>query len=279
MLSVAYTLRTTRQDFAEAIRWHLAPFRRATTVQHSQPVDLFVTEEDLDAAPEAYTYFRGTRALYKHTDLGEVLREAIWDLHASVPQRARDFVFLHAGAVASEGRALLLPARMDCGKSSLTLALLGAGWDYLSDELAPIDPVTRRVYPFPKLISLDAGSLEFFPGVTQRLEDRRGLSAALPERYVRPEDVDAGTADKAPVAWLVFPTSDFGGPVRLTPVSTAAAVEGMAANALNLYRYGDRGVALLASVARDAAAFTISGGDPRARAEEITRQLSSVAAG
>ena len=244
-----------------------------STVQHSRPVDIFVDEDDVDTDPPVYSYFRGSKLVHKHTDIGQVLREAIWDLHASVPQTARDFLFLHAGVVSRRGRALLLPAWMDCGKSSLTVALMRAGWDYLSDELAPIDPVTRRVYPFPKLIGLDADGVHLFPGLEERLGDRNGLSSELTERYVRPGDVDSHVADPSQVAWLIFPTSDFGGPARLTPLPTAGAVEAMAKNSLNLFRYEDRGVALLAKVANEARAFTISGGSPAERAKLITQQV------
>ena len=244
-----------------------------STVQHSRPADVFVDEDDLHTDPPVYSYFRGSQLVHKHTDIGQVLREAIWDLHASVPLKARDFLFLHAGVVSRLGRALLLPARMDCGKSSLTLALMRAGWDYLSDELAPIDPVTRRVYPFPKLIGLDADGLQLFPGLEERLDDRNGLSSELTERYVRPGDVESRVADPSKVAWLVFPTSDFGGPARLTPLPTAAAVEAMAKNCFNLFRYEDRGVALLAKVAKEGRAFTITGGSPTERAELITQQV------
>lgn len=226
-----------------------------------------------------YSYLRGTELIYTHTDIGQVLKEAIWDVHASVPKKARDFLFLHAGAVSRSGRALLLPARMDSGKSSLTLALLRAGWDYLSDELAPIDPVTHRVYPFPKLIGLDADGVQLFPGLEQRLDDRHGLSSVLSERYVRPEDVDSQVADRSAISWIIFPTPDFEGPARLESLTAAAAVKGMAANCFNLFRYGDRGVALLARVMSEARAFTITGGSPSERAEEITRQLGVDAAG
>jgi hypothetical protein len=60
-----------------------------------------------------------------------------------------DLLWIHAGAACHDGRALLLSATSGQGKSTLIAQLLTCGWTYLSDEVAPIDPVTCRVFPFP----------------------------------------------------------------------------------------------------------------------------------
>jgi hypothetical protein len=60
-----------------------------------------------------------------------------------------DLLWIHGGVAAHDGRALLLPATSGNGKSTLIAELLKYGWIYLSDEVAPIDPVTCRVFPFP----------------------------------------------------------------------------------------------------------------------------------
>ncbi len=260
---------------AEALRWHLAPFRRRNPVQHSRPVDVYVQEEDEHLDPQPYSLVRAGQVVYKHPDIADLLRQAVWDLHAHVHRKARDFVFVHSGAVSRDGDALLLPAHMDAGKSSLTLALLTRGWDYLSDELGAIDPITTNAFPFPKLISIDPETLDMFPGLEGRLEDRAGLSAHLPDRYVRPSDVDAALAAAAPARWLVFPTPDFSGDPRLTPLPSAEATRRLAENSMNLYRYADRGIVLLTRVAAGAEAFELSGGSPAERADLLTARLAA----
>jgi hypothetical protein len=60
-----------------------------------------------------------------------------------------DLLWIHGGVAAHDGRALLLAATSGQGKSTLIAELLRCGWTYLSDEVAPIDPVTCRVFPFP----------------------------------------------------------------------------------------------------------------------------------
>ncbi|MGH2547688.1 MAG: hypothetical protein ACRDHJ_12525 [Actinomycetota bacterium] len=204
----------------------------------------------------------------------DLLNYAIWDLHALVSKRTRDFLLLHAGAVTKEGGAVMLPAPPDSGKSTLTIALLEAGFDYLSDELGAIDPVTGGIYPYPKRIWVTEGSLEFFPGLADRLQDRGGLSAGLLKRYIRPEDLDAAVGSAGPVRLVVFPTSDHQGAPRLTRMSRAETVHHLAANTFNMPTYGERGLARLSQIAREAQAFRLDGGTPRERASSIAELIA-----
>jgi hypothetical protein len=266
MLSLSFTVRSTDATFAEAIAWHFAPFRRSTPEVSAFPVDLYVQEKDLGADPPLYSLFVGNALRYTQHDLGDVLAYAVWMLHAEVSARVRDFVLIHAGAVARDGGVMLLPARPDVGKSSLVLGLLPRGFSYLSDELAAIDPVTGRIYPFERRIGLEDAALAFFGDLGDRLEDRRGLGVSLPSRYVRPEDVGAVVSAPAEPRWVVFIGEDRSGPPKLTPLSKAETVERMAAHSTNLFRYADRGVILLARVAARTEGFELSGGSPTERA-------------
>lgn len=168
---------------------------------------------------------------------------------------------------------MLLPASQDVGKSTLTVALMAAGFDYLSDEVGAIDPVTGRVYPFAKRVQLDPETLEFFPGLSERLDDRRGLTGRLLARFISPPDVGARFGEPARPRWIVFLDPDRTGTPHLEPVTKSAAVQRMAENSSNLYRYGERGVILLSRVAADADAFTLSGGNPKERAELLAERL------
>jgi hypothetical protein len=206
--------------------------------------------------------------------MADVLAHALWAVHGLVPRRAQEFLLLHAGAASRDGQAVLIPAPMEHGKSTLVLALLLQGFKYHSDELGVLDPATARALPFPKRITLDQNSLRFFPGLEDRLADRNGLSALLPQRYVRPEDVGASTGVPVPVRWLVFPTLDWNGAPRLSSLPRAEAVERMAANCFNLYRHQDRGVLLLGRLAEQAQAFRLDGGTPRERAALLAEELT-----
>lgn len=56
-----------------------------------------------------------------------------------VAERSKDYAFVHAGAVAWNGQAILIPGRSFSGKSTLVMELVRAGATYLSDEYAVLD--------------------------------------------------------------------------------------------------------------------------------------------
>jgi hypothetical protein len=79
------------------------------------------------------------------------------DLEMWVAEWAVDRVFVHAGVVAFDGRALLLPGRSAAGKTSLTAALLRAGAAYGSDEWAVLSP-DGLVHPYPRPLHVRDGA-------------------------------------------------------------------------------------------------------------------------
>ena len=76
----------------------------------------------------------------------------LWHVHTEAIRHTGDFLLVHAGAVRTpSGRGdAALPAQPESGKSTLTLGLVQAGFGYLSDEAAAIDPVTRMLHPVPE---------------------------------------------------------------------------------------------------------------------------------
>lgn len=271
---MSFTVRSVDADFAASLAWHFAPFRRETIGADPFTVDLYVQEKDEDSDPVPYSYFTASIEKGRNPSIPDLLALAIWDIHQLVPQAAHDFLFLHAGAVVRDGAAVLFPAPMDCGKSSLTLAMLEQGFRYLSDEYGVIDPVTSRAYPMQKRLALDQPSLRWFPDLEDRLHDRRVPPIHQTKRYIRPEDVGASVAAAAPIRWLVFPTPVWDGPPRLVPLPAAEAVERMASSSFNLGRYRDRGAVLLSRVASEARAFQLEGGTPSDRARLLGESLN-----
>ena len=75
------------------------------------------------------------------------------DLELWIAEYARRQVFVHAGCVAVDGHAILLPGRSMSGKSSLTAALVRAGAEYYSDEYAVLDS-QGLVRPYPRALSI-----------------------------------------------------------------------------------------------------------------------------
>jgi hypothetical protein len=72
---------------------------------------------------------------------------------AEIALRSPEAVFVHAGAVGHDGRAILLPGRSFSGKTTLVAALVRAGASYYSDEFAVLDE-DGLLHPYPKPLSM-----------------------------------------------------------------------------------------------------------------------------
>lgn len=102
----------------------------------------------------------GHRLLASSPHLIRVMSVLEWEVNLLVAQRARDRIFVHAGAVEWQGRAILIPGRSFSGKSTLVAELVHAGCGYLSDEYAILDSA-GRCHAYPRALSLRrAGSAE-----------------------------------------------------------------------------------------------------------------------
>lgn len=191
---------------------------------------------------------------------GQVLSE----LELWVAEHAEGFIFVHAGCVAVEGLAIVLPGSTMFGKSALTAALIRAGAEYLSDEYAVIG-TDGNAHPYARPLSLRSATDQ--PPQRVAASDLGatvaggpvpvGLVATL--RYdsdasgLRVERVGRGQAILDVLANTV--------PAQSRPRESLAAAEAVTANSLNLHGLrGDADVAaaelltLLADTDRDTAA-------------------------
>jgi hypothetical protein len=169
-------------------------------------------------------------------------------------------VFLHAGVVAWEQHALLLPGASLAGKSTLVTELVRAGATYYSDEFALLDP-EGKVHPFTRDIRMrQPGASDQVPLPLKQLDGRAG-TGPLPVSMVVfaefaenarwiPEEVAPG---RAVLELLLHST-----PVRRTPGRTLATLSAMIRHA-RVWK-SQRGEAAVA--ARSLLAALATGGTP-----------------
>ena len=101
------------------------------------------------------------------------LADAFWsEVELTVAAHAGPPAFVHAGAVAFAGRALILPGASGAGKSTLVRALLLAGATYLSDEFALLD-ARGWAHPYARPLRLRGA------GGRAEAVDPRALGAAV----------------------------------------------------------------------------------------------------
>jgi hypothetical protein len=97
--------------------------------------------------------YSGVRPAARSLKRDEVIAVLEQEIQNYLAERARDRVFVHAGVVGWQDRAVLIPGRSMAGKSTLVAALLAAGATYYSDEFAVLDG-KGQVYPYPRRLSL-----------------------------------------------------------------------------------------------------------------------------
>ncbi len=118
-------------------------------------------ELDEGASPELdegyHLLYCGSTLLSRTLELPQLLATLEQHSELLTAFRANDYLFVHAGVVGWQGRAILIPGRSMSGKSTLVRALLEAGAEYYSDEYAILDG-EGRVHPYPVPISIREGN-------------------------------------------------------------------------------------------------------------------------
>lgn len=134
---------------------------------------------------------------------------------------------VHAAAVAGPHGAVLLPARSGEGKSTLTAALMDAGFRLLGDDTVALsDAVEARPAPFAICVKEGAWTLlsARFPQLARAPTYRRMDGKAV--RYLFPacRDQVGKPEGRYPIRWVVFLHRGCDEAVRLVPLSKADAL-------------------------------------------------------
>jgi len=85
-------------------------------------------------------------------------RRAEWAFADGALRRLRGLVHVHAAVVASAKQSALLVGRSGSGKSTTSVGLAQAGLMLYTDDVALVEPATRRPLAFPRPIKLDEAS-------------------------------------------------------------------------------------------------------------------------
>jgi hypothetical protein len=91
--------------------------------------------------------------LLRTLDIDEFLDVFESDVKLHVAAGARRRVFVHAGVVGWNGRAILIPGRSFSGKTTMVAELVRAGATYYSDEYAVLD-ADGLVHPYARPLSV-----------------------------------------------------------------------------------------------------------------------------
>ena len=248
---VRFGVRVQHAAHLQAVAERLPPLRRAVA---SMSVELLYSLRTVEGG--GVTAFAGARRLGRPGTLEEALDALESDLCTEVALRAHDRIFLHAGVVTVRGRAILLPGRSMCGKSTLVRALVEAGATYYSDEYAVIDR-HGRVHPYPRRLSIRVPAGE---GRPLRLQ---------------PEKLGRVGSRSVPVTLIVITRFRPDAAFNPAPLAPGRAFLALFKNVVAARRRSGEALACLSGIVSSAPALKGPRGDARETAQDILRALSA----
>lgn len=200
-----------------------------------------------------------------------------WGLNWAIASRPLGYLVLHAAVLAKGDEAIVLPGFPGAGKSTLCAALmLIDGWRLLSDELAILDPVTGRLHPNPRPISLKNASIDIvkrFPGAALGpiyLDTRKGTITHASASA----DSAAAAEQTAVCRWVVFPSFSTGEAPYRERITRAEAFALISEQSFNKERMGETGFHALCAMLDAASCHQIGYGSTEEGLETI-RSLCS----
>lgn len=159
-----------------------------------------------------------------------------WGLNWAIANRLNRHLLLHAGVVACEGRAVLLPALPGSGKSTLTAALANRGFRLLSDEFGVVRLSDAAMLPLVRPTALKNESIDiirrFAPDAVigpSFPKTRKGTVAHLAPNAESVVD----RAAPARAALILFPNFTRGADIALEPIPKSRAFLKLSTNSFN----------------------------------------------
>lgn len=200
-----------------------------------------------------------------------------WQVVGVAVQRlASRYLLLHAGALALDGRGILLPAASGSSKTTLTAALVGAGCRYYSDDIAALTPHDLLLHPFLRSLCIKPGSFEVLSRDYPQLAGSPAYARfrAGDVRYLAPAP-EAVPDSAVPIRCIVFPRYVPGSATELTPLRRTEALPRLLDGLCNPRAQLGRDLPPLLELLRGAACYTLTVGD----LDQAVHRLIDVAAG
>lgn len=201
----------------------------------------------------------------------------IYEFEKDMTQRVQllrtDLFFIHGAALSVSDRCVVISGASGSGKSSLAWFMCHNGFDYLSDELAPVDPTLLNVEPYPHALCLKNKPLSepALPASTQY------TAATL---HVPAHELSIHELERpCPLGMLVFiDGSSNGQDLEVRTISSAQSAAYLYSNGLNQLSHRGDGLPVAVGMASRVPSYLLSGGTVEDRAEAI-RGLFDVAEG
>jgi hypothetical protein len=264
-------LRTNLQAVHDVMDHLLAPFTYSGS--NTPDVVYSVRESERPADRRRYELLKDGDRVGRVSSIGLLVDLFVRTTTSEVVSTTR-FVAIHAAAAARDGRAVLMPASPGSGKSTTVAALVGRGWDLLTDEAALISVTDGSVHPFPRPLSISRSSMELLPDLRERMPAMTA-SYGHYDHHVAPDDLRPGcVSGPVPIGGIIFPAYAPGAVTELTPIPRAEALVDVLKRAFNLDIIERDGVETLGTIIEGVPCSRLRFGSLGSAVDAIERSLA-----
>ena len=193
--------------------------------------------------------------------LDDVVRCAEYHVVGSLIKATPELLWLHAGAVARDGRAVLFVGPSGCGKSTLATALCRRGYRYLADDTVPLDPASGQVIPFPLAPMVRQPAGQEVPPELLRTLIKTAPHLEMADTCREPSPIEA-------VAFPAYAPRAAAGLVRCSPATAALQ---LLQQCLNVTDQGGAAFQFLCAVAEGVPAFHLAYRDGETAASQVAQ--------
>ncbi|MGC8833146.1 MAG: hypothetical protein ACP5R4_03755, partial [Armatimonadota bacterium] len=247
---------TVCTDAGEVAEWLARSFSSMLVSQPRRPS----FEVQILRNPDGYRALRdceaGPSAGRLLPNIAEVRREVAIMLMETRPE----LLWLHAGAAAKNGAAVLLPGPWGSGKSSIVTSLCTNGWLYLSDDMVGIDTKADTAVPFP-ITPLVREPVQTchpnYPAVKREFRLGKRSVCRKPQ----------------PITAVVFPEYKQSASASLTRCDAITASMKLLEDCMNFRQHGERAVAYVAELVKKVPIYQLHYSSAPLAAAEIERAL------
>lgn len=213
-----------------------------------------------------YYLLGGSEGNTRNSTLDDVLCSVKYEAIVALIKARPDLLWLHAGAAADQGSAIVISGCSGRGKSTLVTSLCTRGWSYLSDDVLPLNLNSGKVIPFPR-------TPEVRENIGRELPPEQIQQLKQIEFKLKPEAV---CKQAMPIKALVFPTYSLHSPTQILPYSPATAALELLQNCINFTDHKQIAVRHVCELVKHLPTFRLFYSDSNLAAETIIDALDNV---
>jgi len=184
---------------------------------------------------ERYLLQRGKRITHQNRNPVRIIYALEWQIVNDLLRLNRRYLQLHAAALHSNGKTVVLIGGSGTGKTSLSILLMRHGWTFMTDEFALIDVDCQTVFPFPRNLIIKPHHRRYLqlPTDLPVIHIVGDQDESQPVYYVAPTYFGACSARPGQLSKIILISAGDDAQASRTPLTEVATFEQLYQNLFN----------------------------------------------